>query len=675
MENISSGCYVIDQDYNVVNVNETAKQLYPQLKIGKKCHKCLLDLDEPCGPCPVAADIKGPRTYVDPIRGITESVDAVEIDISGHGLCHMLVFSTVGKREEYAATLPISTDELTNLALVKALTSDYADVFAVDMITEEVTVFRQNGKALYNEYEASRQQGLNYVTEMEAYAKKYIPEEERAEFCAQNSMDYITKQLRTEENFTIHYQVYLNGEKHYYCRKIARVGSPDTFKTFAVGVFCEDELVLGKKRNKELEKRLAEMERDGEIGLYTRNAFIKKSAQLLKKYDTKDYDFCICRLENLNMIQHQYGYVMGERILSLIGQCLAEYEEEDNCIGYLGDGVYASFTPNTPKEEREAAVLGFRDDLMRKSETKAISIKWSIYTRIAKNLSIDEIIEKTNFALSIIRLNNQQDYIEFDQNVIERMEFEHTILKRFEGALEKGEFVAWYQPKYQIKTGKICGAEALVRWQKPNGEMISPGDFIPVLEMNGKIDLLDEYVFRQVCRLKGEMAKLGMKDYPVSVNLSRASLFKRDIAANYKAIAEEYGVDPGTLPIEITESAAVRAKAIQNFASRLIEAGFPIHMDDFGSGYSSLASLQMIPFACIKLDKALIDNIGIEDSEKLLKHTVAFAKECGKTVIAEGVESYEQLMFLKVIGCDIAQGFYYSKPVPQEDYLKAVEAY
>ena len=202
--------------------------------------------------------------------------------------------------------------------------------------------------------------------------------------------------------------------------------------------------------------------------------------------------------------------------------------------------------------------------------------------------------------------------------------------------------------------------------------MISPGDFIPILERCGKINALDEYVFQKVCKFQTELKASGKPEIPISVNLSRASLFTEDIAEIYSRIAQEYGVSPAQIPIEITESAAVRASTIKGFANELINKGFALHMDDFGSGYSSLASLQIIPFELIKLDKTLIDFIGNDGGESLIKHTIAFAKESGMTVVAEGVENFEQYMFLKVVGCDIVQGFYFSKPVAEDVFAEMI---
>ena len=667
MEITSSGCYVIDDDFNVINVNQTAKDIYPQLEVGRKCYTCLLGLDKPCGPCPVVNGRKGPNIYTDPIRGISEMVDAVDMEIAGAGSCHALIFSTVGSREALAATLPTDADTLTNLDIIKALTVDYYDVFEVDLKQEKITLYRHDRRPI--EPDSVYKNILSYEEGIENYVKRHVVEEDREQFRIHNSIPYIKEHLQMSESFNVHYRVSISGEVHYFFRKIARVGNADDFSSVIVGVSCEDDEINSRIYSETLEKNLAEIEYDNLTGLYTKEAFMVRGEELLRSHPDTSYDFCISNIENLLMINHQYGRAAGDKLISLVGRLLKGYEADNNCITYLGDGRFASFTINEPRESRKAAVMAFRDEITRLSEIKGVSLKWSIYTNVPAGMSIDDIIDKTNYALATIRQSIYQDYVEFDRTVIDKMDREGAIEKNFEKALANGEFAAWYQPKYSIKTGKIIGAEALARWKKPDGSMISPGEFVPVLEKSGKIRRLDEHIFGLVCDMQERLKEEGIDDIPISVNLSRASMYAEDIADKYSEIAKQKCVDKESIPIEITESAAVRASVIGNLADELIAKGFKLHMDDFGSGYSSLASLQVISFDSIKLDKSLIDFIGRESSDSLLKHTIAFAKESGKHVVAEGVENYEQYLFLKVAGCDAVQGYYFSKPVEEEIFM------
>ena len=189
-------------------------------------------------------------------------------------------------------------------------------------------------------------------------------------------------------------------------------------------------------------------------------------------------------------------------------------------------------------------------------------------------------------------------------------------------------------------------------------------------ERNGLIKVLDEYVFRTICEYQRKWQLEGKKIVPVSINLSRASLYFESVVKRYHDIAGRIGVKTELVPIEITESAAIDNDNIKGLADRFHSKGFPLLVDDFGSGYSSLATLNMKCFDTLKIDKSLIDYIGDFSGERLLTHTIALAKELGLYVTAEGVERKEQVEFLKNIDCDSIQGFYYSKPLPVEEYEK-----
>ena len=199
---------------------------------------------------------------------------------------------------------------------------------------------------------------------------------------------------------------------------------------------------------------------------------------------------------------------------------------------------------------------------------------------------------------------------------------------------------------------------------------MSPAKFIPLFERDGLIRILDEYVFRDVCNKQMEWKRKGLGVIPVSINLSRASLYFESVVKQYHSIASEIGVDTELVPIEITESAAIDNENIKALADRFHSNGFPLMVDDFGAGYSSLATLNMKCFDTLKIDKSLIDYIGDFSGEKLLEHTIALAKDLGLYVTAEGVETEEQVDFLRKINCDSIQGYYYSKPLPEQEFKK-----
>ena len=530
---LSSGCYIIDEDYNLILVNDTAAKLYPTLKLGDKCYSCLMGLDAPCPPCPIANGIKGPKVYMDPIRHVSEVVDAVELNENGVNPMHALVF--------------------------------------------------------YN---------------------------------------------------------------------------TDNFREIADALAIKEEV-------KQLQERVAEVERDSLTGLYTKEAFFFHGEEILKQYPEEAFDFTISRIDGLTAYRHQFGPEAAERLLALVGRILLQYKDDTMCLAYLGEGYFCSLTKYDPKEIRKAKVDGFHKAVYEQAEYKEFKLRFSIFVRVPRELSLEYIYEKTRYAVVAIEGSSKQDYIEYSDDILARMLREERIERQFDDALENGEFRVWFQPKYDVQTRRMVGAEALVRWQRPDGVLLSPGEFIPVLEKTGKIRQLDEAMFRKVCRFQKKLRDAGFSgEIPISVNLSRASIFGAELGQELAGIAAAEGVRPALVPIEITESAAVRMQSIKEIADGLVGAGFPLHLDDFGSGYSSLASMLTVPFEAIKLDKSLIDFIGTPSGESLVKHTIAFAKEAGKITVAEGVETLEQFMFLKFAGCDAIQGYYFSRPVPKETFLE-----
>ena len=255
------------------------------------------------------------------------------------------------------------------------------------------------------------------------------------------------------------------------------------------------------------------------------------------------------------------------------------------------------------------------------------------------------------------------DEIDYD-TIVENKKLENG----FEKALADKKFEVWYQPKFNSHTGKIVGSEALIRWRADDGSLISPGRFIPLFEKNGNIIRLDEYVFREVCRQQKEWQKEGIQILPVSVNISRFSLYYSNVVEKYERIINYYDVDHKYVQIEITESAIIENTVSVELIQKFHDAGFDILLDDFGSGYSSLASLNQMPFDTIKLDKSLVDYVGNENGEKLLKFIVQLVQSLGMKITAEGVEYKEQLDFLENLNCDDIQGFYFSKPLMLADF-------
>lgn len=239
-----------------------------------------------------------------------------------------------------------------------------------------------------------------------------------------------------------------------------------------------------------------------------------------------------------------------------------------------------------------------------------------------------------------------------------------------EDSLNDNQFKVYLQPKYDIATNSIMGAEALVRWIHPTLGFMSPGEFIPIFEKNGFITKLDIYIWERVCYLLGRWKKIFGKCLPVSVNVSRVDVYRKDLPDIFLNMIERYGVEPQSLHIEITETAYMEnAERLLETVTILKEHGFIIEMDDFGSGYSSLSTLNEIPFDIIKIDMKFIQsNTIFTNSHNILGTIINLAKWMNALVICEGVETEKQLEYLRKLNCNFVQGYYYCKPIPEDEF-------
>lgn len=237
-------------------------------------------------------------------------------------------------------------------------------------------------------------------------------------------------------------------------------------------------------------------------------------------------------------------------------------------------------------------------------------------------------------------------------------------------AMEQEQFIIFFQPKFALSTDKDFGAEALVRWNHPKAGLIPPGKFIPVFEKIGFIVQLDYYVAEYVCRIIGKWRRDGKNLNPVTINLSRGTLLDPELVEVLQKLTEKYHVPVSLLNLEITESAyASDPEQIMAAIHALRRAGFVTMMDDFGSGYSSLNMLKDIDVDVLKVDMNFLSGgMEAEKGKIILSSVIQMAGRLGIPVIVEGVETQEQRDFLSTVGCDYVQGYYYAKPMPQEEY-------
>lgn len=375
-------------------------------------------------------------------------------------------------------------------------------------------------------------------------------------------------------------------------------------------------------------------------------------------------------LSEFKIINSTCGVSRGNDTLAGVWSLLKENVKEQELAAHINADRFILFLTARNKEE-----LALRVEMMRE-ELSGLSVKLNIpqvlpYFGICPmntEEEVEEVYSRANRAKNRIKGRRDKHYGFYEEEDYLTLLKNRQLEDEFEDAVKEHQFEVWYQPKYRTADTKIDGAEALVRWRKPDGKLVPPSDFIPLFEKNGMISVLDGYVFEEVCRQQKQWQEEGRKLFPVSVNISRATLYFPNIVERYEKVLKQYNLDVGLVQLEITESAMQDNTEIQKLIAQFHKAGFELLLDDFGNGYSSLSTLNMVHFDILKLDKGLVDHIGDANGEKLLYYTVELAKDMGLRITAEGVESKEQVIFLQKIDCHDIQGFYFSRPLPVADY-------
>ena len=291
-----------------------------------------------------------------------------------------------------------------------------------------------------------------------------------------------------------------------------------------------------------------------------------------------------------------------------------------------------------------------------------------VYKLNKKDKDINKILDKAYMARSKIKGLYDNNYYIFDETLENKLMEDQKNESCMEDALKNNEFKVVYQPKTFTKSEKVIEAEALVRWHK-DGKIIAPYKFIPLFEKNKFIIKLDLYIFEQVCK-DISVSKEKYNFIPIIlINLSKAHFENENFIDEYVKITDKYNINRSQIDLEITESATVDENIdIIKIMNKIKDEGFIISIDDFGTGYSSLSMLQSMPIDIIKIDKVFVDKANLTSDKNIINYIIILAKRLGVETIVEGGETKEQVDFVKRLGCDIIQGYYYSKPISREDF-------
>ncbi len=400
-------------------------------------------------------------------------------------------------------------------------------------------------------------------------------------------------------------------------------------------------------------------------GLYSKEFFYQRVKEILLQHPDRKYDILCSDIENFKLINDIFGIPAGDRLLCGVADMYTRLVGDKGICGRFNADQFACLLEHTAEYTDDMFIeLGMEINSL--SHAKNIVMKWGIYSIHDRGISVEQMCDRALLAANSIKGQYGKYCAAYDDQLRSRLLREQAITDGMEAALAEGQFEVYLQPKYRIKDDRLAGAEALVRWNHPEWGMQSPAYFIPLFEKNGFITKLDQYVWDRACAVLREWEDKGYPPLSVSVNVSRADIYNADIADILLNTIRRHRLPPSRLHLEITESAYTENPAqIIHTIGRLRELGFVIEMDDFGSGYSSLNMLNKMSIDILKLDMKFIQSETAKPvNQGILRFIMGLARWMNLGVVAEGVETREQLERLREIGCDYVQGYFFARPMP-----------
>lgn len=405
----------------------------------------------------------------------------------------------------------------------------------------------------------------------------------------------------------------------------------------------------------------------------------KLDAQELIDKQENRYAYMTFDVDNFKYINEMFGYECGNQVLIHIANSVKAFAKPGELYARVSSDNFAMLLLDmgTKQELTDRIETLFRTIVESKEDQEmlkvcSLSFSCGVY-RIEGKMDINTVRANANLARTESKKNFAESIVFYDEKLKNRRVEEKELEYEAEEALKRKEFIVYFQPKYDVESEKIIGAEALIRWEHPVRGMLSPGLFVPVFEANGFITEIDLFVLDRVCELIKSWLECGIPPICISVNLSRVHLHERDLVERLSEVVKRHQVPPEYIEFELTESAFYdETERLLQIMSEIKEAGFRLSMDDFGSGYSSLNLLRRLPVDVLKLDKVFLEDCDDADNEirgkRIVKHVISMAKDLQMEVLAEGVETSDQKEFLQSANCDMIQGYYYARPMPIKEF-------
>ena len=403
-------------------------------------------------------------------------------------------------------------------------------------------------------------------------------------------------------------------------------------------------------------------------GIYNAHGFVQRVDTWLHDNPGRPYRLIFFDFDDFRYINATFGYQASMDLLQDSGLCLHEHDGPNSFSGHLNSDQFVRFCAVDDGLTPEESYALFLKHCPHYKLDYPIQIHVGVYDLCEPGCDAYTMIYKALLAQQTIRSDQTRRIAYYTADIGERSHRDHVLLSDVRTALDEDQFQVWFQPQFNYTSSTLIGAEALVRWQHPTRGLISPGEFIPLLEHSNLISRLDLIVWEKACRWLKRWCDMGLH-FPVSVNVSRNDLQFPDLCGGLTNLLRRHGLSPSQLHLEITESiCADNAELMSLQIAHLRQAGFTVELDDFGAGYSSLNTLKDIPVDVLKLDMKFLSGYRDDDRTRtILSSVIWMAHSLNTTVIAEGVETEQQAQGLRRLGCRRMQGYWFARPMQPEE--------
>lgn len=405
--------------------------------------------------------------------------------------------------------------------------------------------------------------------------------------------------------------------------------------------------------------------------LHNMKSFFYLCGEMIKAEPDQKYSVVIMDIVQFKAVNEFCGRAEGDRLLKFIAECFQWYEDhrKDTYACHVRADIFCLCTQYEDVRELENIVSEIKAKIDEFPFTYKVQPSFGIGISPEREPAVSYLKDCATMAMNSVKGKVYQTYAIFGEKMRRQLMRERQVENDIVGALENGELVLYIQPKVNMSTGRIIGGEALVRWLHPEKGLVPPGEFIPVLEKNGFIINVDEYIWEKVFAYLGKLKEEGRELVPISINVSRLHAYDTQLAENLIRLREKYDIPAEDVPLELTESAFLEdEKGMYQRMENLRSQGFLVSMDDFGTGYSTMNMLKNQTLDEIKIDREFIRDLEKDKSQIIIRNTIAMLQQLGAHIVIEGVETEEQKEFLLGCNCTDVQGFLFYRPMPVEEF-------